>query len=96
MVIGVTRMAIEIPGARSLKDKRRVVKSVIDQVKHRFNVAIAEVDGHAQWQFAELAVACVSTSPQHADEMLRRVLQFIEEHLADGYLMDYQTELIHL
>ncbi|GBD19340.1 MAG: DUF503 domain-containing protein [Thermomicrobium sp.] len=96
MVIGVTRIAIEIPSAHSLKEKRKVVRSVIDQVKHRFNVAIAEVDGHAQWQFAELGVACVSTSPQHADEMLRRVLQFIEEHLAEGYLLDYQTEVIHL
>lgn len=96
MVIGVTRIAIEIPSAHSLKEKRKVVKSVIDQVKHRFNVAIAEVDGHAQWQFAELGVACVSTSPQHADEMLRRVLQYIEEHLAEGYLLDYQTEVIHL
>jgi uncharacterized protein YlxP (DUF503 family) len=96
MVIGVTRIAIEIPSAHSLKEKRKVIKSVIDQVKHRFNVAIAEVDGHAQWQFAELGVACVSTSPQHADEMLRRVLQYIEEHLVEGYLLDYQTEVIHL
>ncbi|MCX7623959.1 MAG: DUF503 domain-containing protein [Thermomicrobium sp.] len=96
MVIGVTRFAIEIPSARSLKEKRKVVKSVIDQVKHRFNVAIAEVDGHAQWQFAELGVACVSTSAQHADEMLRHVLQYVEEHLAEGYVVDYRTELIHL
>ncbi len=96
MVIGIVRLAIEIPSAHSLKEKRKVVKSVIDQVKHRFNVAIAEVDGHAQWQFAELGVVCVSTSTQHADEMLRRVLHFIEENLAEGYLLDYQTEIIHV
>jgi uncharacterized protein YlxP (DUF503 family) len=96
MVIGVSRLALEIPGAHSLKEKRRVVKSIIQQVQHRFNVAIAETDGHAKWQFAEIGIACVSTSPQHADEMLRRVLQYIEEHLTEGYLLDYSTELIHI
>lgn len=96
MVIGVSRLAIEIPSAHSLKEKRKVIKSIIQQVQHRFNVAIAEVDGHTQWQYAELGIACVSTSAQHADEMLRRVLQYIEEHLSDGYLVDYQTEIIHL
>ncbi len=96
MVIGVGRVAIEIPHAHSLKEKRRVVKSIIDQVQHRFNVAIAEVDGHTQWQFAEIGIACVSTSAQHADEMLRRVVQFVEEHLLEGYVVDYRTDLLHL
>ncbi len=96
MVIGISRLAIEIPSAHSLKEKRKVIKSIIHQVQHRFNVSIAEVDGHSQWQFAELGIACVSTSAQHADEMLRHVLQYIEEHLSEGYLLDFQTEIIHV
>jgi len=96
MVIGVCRLIIDIPGARSLKEKRAVVKGIADRVHHRFNVAIAEVDGHEQWEYAELGFACVSTSSQHAHQIMQRVVTFVEEHLNGGYLVDYRTELVHL
>jgi len=94
MIIGVARFSIFIPGAQSLKDKRHVMKAIINQVQHRFNVAIAEVDGHDQWQAAELGVVCISTSADHADAMLQEVAQFIERRLVDGYVADVHTELI--
>lgn len=96
MVIGISRVAIEIPHAHSLKEKRRVIRPIVQQIQHRFNVAIAEVDSQAQWQFAELGLACVSNSAQHADETMRQVLRYIEENLAEGYVVDFMTELIHV
>ncbi len=96
MVVGVCRLIIEIPEAHSLKEKRAVVKAITDRVQHRFNVAIAEVDGHQQWQYAELGFACVTTSSSHADQIIQRVVAFVEENLNGGYLADYRTEILHL
>lgn len=96
MVVGVCRLTIEIPEAHSLKEKRAVVKAITNRVQHRFNVAIAEVDGHEQWQYAEIGFTCISTSAGHVDEMMQRVVSFIEEHLDGGYLADFHTEVFHL
>lgn len=96
MIVGVCRLAIEIPEAHSLKEKRAVIKAITNRVQNRFNVAIAEVDGHQQWQYAELGFACVSTSAGHADQMIQRIVAFIEENLNGGYLADCQTEILHL
>ena len=50
MNVGVCRIDLELPGSRSLKDKRRAVRSIVDRVRSRFNVAIAEVDRNDSWQ----------------------------------------------
>lgn len=96
MVIGVCLITIQIPHARSLKDKRQVVRSVTNRVKSRFNVSIAEVDYQEVWQTAEIGFAAVSNSARHADDTVQTVLRFIEENLLDGFVADVHTENIHL
>ena len=96
MIVGVCYLTISIPEAESLKDKRRVVKSLLERVKNRFNVSIAEVEYQDVWQTAGVGFAAVSNSARHADETLSTVLNFIENNLQEGMLGDVETEILHL
>jgi uncharacterized protein YlxP (DUF503 family) len=93
MVIGSCRIDLRLPGNGSLKDKRRVLKSVITRLHNEFNVAVAEVDGHDSWTAATLGVACVSTNAAHAHEILERVVAWIEHSRLDVDVLDYQIEI---
>lgn len=96
MVLGVCRLTIDLPEAHSLKEKRRVVKSVTERVRNRFNVSIAEVDQLDVWQSAGIAFVCVSNSTSHVDNTMQTVLRFIEGNLLGGYVADIHTEVIHV
>ena len=92
MVVGVLHVECGLPGTQSIKDKRRIVKSVLDRLHHRFNVAAAEVTHQDSWRRAGLAIACVSTDSRHADSVLARVAREIEHH-GELVLLDYSTEM---
>ena len=70
MVVGVRTWDLQLAGCQSLKDKRRVLKSLKDRLHQRFNVSAAEVDHHDAWQRAALACSVVSTERRHAEEVL--------------------------
>ena len=70
MVVGVIGWDLEIPGCQSLKEKRRVVKSLKDRLHDRFNVSVAETSHQEVWQRAELTAAVVATDRRHADSVL--------------------------
>lgn len=95
MVLGICRLTLRLPETHSLKEKRRVVKSLTQRMQSRFNVSVAEVEHQDVWQVAGIGLACVSTSSAHADEMMQRVVRFAEENLIAGYLSDVETEIIH-
>ena len=95
MVIGVGYVTIHVFESHSLKEKRRVVKSLLDRVRNRYNASIAEVDYQDTWQMAGIAITCVSNSSAHADQMLAEILRFIERNLKFGSLADVHTELIY-
>ena len=70
MVVGVRTWDLHLAGCQSLKDKRRVIKSLKDRLHQRFNVSAAEVDHQDAWQRAALACSVVSTDRRHAEEVL--------------------------
>ena len=70
MVVGVITWELEIFGCQSLKDKRRVVKSLKDRLHDRFNVSAAETAYQDLWQRAELSASVVSGDRAHADSVL--------------------------
>lgn len=93
MIIGTCQVDLLIPENRSLKGKRRVLKSIKDRVRSRFNVSIAEVDHHEEWQRATLGIACVSNDIRLVDSVLNKVVNLIETS-SDATLMDYQIEIL--
>jgi uncharacterized protein YlxP (DUF503 family) len=94
MHVGIARLELLIPENGSLKDKRMVVRSVTQRVRNRFNVAVAEVDTQDVWEVATLGIVCVSDDPRHSNEMLSKVLAFIESERLDAEVGDVQMELI--
>ena len=93
MNVGVCRLSLRLHGVRSLKEKRRISRSLIALVGNKFNVAIAEVDDNDLWQKLTLGVCCVSNSAAHADETLQRVSSFIERQRAEAEVIEYEVEV---
>jgi uncharacterized protein YlxP (DUF503 family) len=71
---------LRIPSARSLKDKRQVVKSIVEASRRRFAVSSAEVGEQDSWQRARLGFAVVASSAGTADRVLRDVEDFVWSH----------------
>jgi uncharacterized protein YlxP (DUF503 family) len=93
MVVGVCILELEIPASHSLKDKRRVVKSLTTRVRQIFNVSVAEVDSLDAWQQATLGIVCVSSNTNYARGMLEKVIDNIERMRLDAVIVDYSVEI---
>ena len=95
MMVGVCKIRLRIPGNRSLKGKRRVINSLTTRVRHKFDVAISEVDDNDLWQVAILGVVCVSNNTQQVNRVLSHVVSFIsDDGRFETELLDYETEII--
>jgi uncharacterized protein YlxP (DUF503 family) len=94
MTIGAARVTLYIDDSFSLKDKRRVVRSITQRVRNQFNAAIAEVEDLNDQRVATLGIVCVSNSAPHADEMVSKVIDFIERNVEIGVLGEIETEMI--
>ena len=68
MFVGVSRIELHVSGARSLKDKRQVMKSLAHKIGHRFNVSVSEIDHHELWQRGTLAVAHVANNQREVEK----------------------------
>jgi hypothetical protein len=90
-VIGFCTLELFIGEANSLKDKRRVLKSMLERIRSRFNVSIAEVGQQELWQRATVAFACVSNERAHADQVISTVIRFMEQ--LDAQITSCHTEL---
>jgi len=78
MVVGVCTIKLVMYETDSLKSKRHIIKSVIERIKARFNVSIAEIGELDKWQVSEIGFCCVSNSRRHTDEVIQSVINFIE------------------
>ncbi|MCS7172687.1 MAG: DUF503 domain-containing protein [Armatimonadetes bacterium] len=92
MVVGTLRVALSLPGPRSLKDKRRIVHSLLRRLHNEFAVAAAEVDDQDLRGRATLGIAVVTNDGQHADQVLARVLRYIERQ-PEAVVVDYDVEI---
>jgi hypothetical protein len=95
MFVGVLRLAFHVPHARSLKDKRSVVRRFRDRVRSRFDVSIAEVDAQDLLQRAVFGVSVVSSEAKVCDSVLAQVARAAELQ-EDAVLTDRSTEVISL
>ena len=71
--IGVLTLELRIEGSHSLKEKRHVVQSLKDRLRHKFNVAVAEIANQDLWQRATVAAVTVSSDRENAEKVLRGV-----------------------
>lgn len=86
MIVGALRLVVAIHDSFSLKEKRRVVKAILGQVKSRFNAAASETDLNDVWQRAEIGFAVVGSHQPELDSVLNKLIDFVE--------VNFQAEIV--
>ena len=81
---------LHVPESRSLKVKRAAIRPIVDGLRHRFKVSVAEIDHQDQWQRAAIGVAVVAESDGHLREILDSVERFVDR-APDVELLDVET-----
>ena len=95
MIIVAAMITLVIPENDSLKGKRRVIKSLIERLRHKFEAAVAEVGDNDLWQKAKIGVALVGNAAHLLEARLQQIMKFIEnQHQAE--IIDSQVELCYL
>ncbi len=95
MVVGTLKIILHLHDNRSLKGKRKVVRSMVDKVKHKFNVSIAEVGSNDKWQRIELGVSAVGNDRRHIDSSLNNILDYMDTlYLAE--IVDSSVEIVNV
>ena len=95
MIVGAAVVELHVHASQSLKQKRGVVRSVVQRLRNRFNVAVAEIGGQDTWQRAVLGITTTGIDRTQVRGVLTRVLVFIEDlHLAE--VTDSDIELLEL
>ena len=79
MHVAVCRLTVHVYASQSLKDKRQVVQSLCEKLRHRFSVSVAEVGGHEKWQVALVGIAAVSGDASRAREIVQRAAEYAQE-----------------
>jgi hypothetical protein len=95
MVLAYAVFDLHLPGCRSLKEKRMIVRSLKARLRGEFELSAAEVGAQDLLARAELAVAAVGPDQEPLDALLQKVLAFVEQNL-DGELLNYRNEFIHV
>lgn len=97
MFIGIARFELFIPASASLKDKRRVLRSVTAGIRPRFNVSISEVEFQNLWQRTAFGVSCVAESGGQCRKVLQEVEKAIGRLSVDGAeIVDRSIDIIAL
>lgn len=93
MTIGIIKVELSLFDSHSLKEKRAILKSLKDRIRRKFNVSIAELEGHDKWQRAVLGVVNIGTDNRIVNSVLSKVIELIKStHSVE--LIDYNMELL--
>src|SRR5260370_6903032 len=86
MVVGTCELIFQLPENHSLKGKRQVSRSLVQQIRGRFNVSVAEVADLDRWQTLAIGVSCVSNDSRHPNDVLTKIVYFVPPHHAPALL----------
>lgn len=78
MIVGTCEIELIIFEANSLKEKRHVIKSIIERIKARFNVSVAEIDYLDLWNRSMIGIAAVSNSKNICESTISKIIEFID------------------
>ncbi|MGD2174958.1 MAG: DUF503 domain-containing protein [Candidatus Brocadiaceae bacterium] len=93
MILGTVEIRLALHDARTLKDKRRVLASLKDRIRGRFNVSVAEVDGLDFIQSATLGIAHVANDSRYVNGTLNKLVDMVRRFPAAS-LVDYTIEVM--
>lgn len=93
MIVGVVNFELHLPESRSLKDKRRVIKSLIDRIFQRYRVSIAETGFHELHQRAEISIAVVTQKEADLQKMMEHIRDLLDS-VPEAYLTRWEPQLL--
>jgi uncharacterized protein YlxP (DUF503 family) len=92
MQIASCTITLQLYGVRSLKEKRRVLKSILARLPKQFNVAAAEIDHNDTWQTAVIALVTVGNDPGYLRGLMEKTVVWLEENRPDAVIEKYSIE----
>jgi len=93
MVVGVSSIEIFLPENHSLKDKRQVVKKIVEKTRAKFYISIADISQNNLWQRALIGFSIVGVKQDHVNSAIENVCEYIES-LYVGTIINTRTEII--
>jgi uncharacterized protein YlxP (DUF503 family) len=93
-IIGLVTVELQLAGVSSLKEKRSILKSLTSRLQKQFNVSVAEVGYNDLWQSAAIAIATVTNSKRHANQVVDTVLKWIEQNYPDLEIVGESIEIL--
>ncbi len=93
MVVGVGIIEVFLPENQSLKEKRHVVKKIVEKTRGRFNISIMETEQTNLWQRVKIGFSIVGVKKDHVDSAIENIYSYIES-LYIGRVIDTSTEII--
>jgi uncharacterized protein YlxP (DUF503 family) len=95
MTIGVLTFQIQIPGCKSLKEKRSRLKPLIARLHREFNLSVAEIAQQDVWDQATVGCVMISNEHQFSQSSLQTVLRWLNKNWPDVLVVDDHIEIIH-
>jgi uncharacterized protein len=96
VVVGVLKIKLRLPGVSSLKEKRGVVKSLVEKTRHKFNASVAEVAENDDHQRSEVGVTVVGNDSSFVNSMLDKILDAFEDSaIGRADVIDTELELVN-
>lgn len=92
MLIVYGHIELHIPGARSLKDRRQVVQSLVNRLKNRFSLSVMEMDHQENWQRSALGFAAVCRSQLQAEQIRAAALKILDDADHSCVVLDFECE----
>lgn len=93
IVVGICRVELHLPGNRSLKEKRGLLKPLLNRLRREFNLSTAEVEHNDAWQSAVIGLTTVSNQADHTRNVLEQAVRWIETQYPDVQVVDWEIEL---
>ena len=95
MVVGIGNITFRLHECRSLKSKRKIVKSITNRLRNRFNVSVAEVGFNDVYQRAEIGFALVGNSRRTINSKIDKLFNLVDA-LGLAEIVDTEMEIINL
>jgi hypothetical protein len=93
MVVGVSQIDVFFPEAHSLKDKRQMIKKIVEKTRVKFNISMVEIAESNLWQRGRIGFAVIGIKKDHVHVAIENVQRYIESLYA-GEVIDTRTEII--
>ena len=93
MEVGILQFTVRIRGSRSLKEKRRVIRSIKEKLRARYNVSVAEVDDQDLWQKGTLGLTTCGNDSKRIASELQKIVEQLRVH-PEAELVDHQIEIL--